>query len=189
MQRGNSMILQEKLTKEILPELLKKYKVSMLELPKIEKVTINTGIGRIKESKEEMANVVKELTIIGGQKPKHTVAKISIAGFKLRKGQTVGYTVTLRGTRMYDFMERLINIVLPRCREFEGISKKCFDKNGNFTVSIKEQSIFPELKADEIKQVWGMGITFSIKNGQNKETLYDYLKAIGFVFEKEQQNG
>lgn len=189
MQRGNPMTLQERLNKEILPELTKKHKVCLLALPLIEKVTINTGVGRIKESKEEMANIAHELMIISGQKSKHTVAKLSIAGFKLRKGQTVGYTVTLRGSRMFDFIERLTSIVLPRSREFEGIYYKSFDKNGNFTVSIKEQNIFPELKADEIKQIWGMGITFSIKNAQNREILMEYLKAVGFVFEKEQQNG
>lgn len=183
------MTLQKKLEKEIIPALSKKYKVPVLGLPKIEKVTINTGVGRIKESKEEMENIARELMIISGQKPRHTVAKISISGFKLRKGQTVGYTATLRNSRMFDFIERLTSIVLPRSREFEGISKKCFDKNNNFTVSIKEQNIFPELKADEIKQIWGMGITFSLKNAQNIEIVDEYLKAIGFVFEKENKNG
>jgi len=180
------MKLQEKLNKEILPELSKKYKVGILALPKLEKVVVNTGVGKIKESKDEIESIAKELTQITGQKPKECTSKTSISGFKLRAGQVVGLSVTLRGARMIDFTEKLANVVLPRSREFEGISKRGFDRNNNLTIGIKEQIIFPEIKADEIKQVWGMSITFAFKNTQNKEILIDYFKELGFVFEKEQ---
>ena len=180
------MRLNEKLTKETYPRLAEKYKVKVLALPKLEKVTINTGVGRIKESKDEMENVARELSVITGQKPKSTIAKKSISGFKLRAGQTVGYAVTLRGKRMFDFVERLASVVLPRWREFEGLSSRSFDKNNNFTIAIKEQNIFPELKADDIKNLWGMSITLTMKNAQNREQVIDYLKETGFVFEKEQ---
>lgn len=179
------MTLKEKLEKEITPELCKKFGVPVLALPRIQKVTINTGVGRIKESKEEMENIVRELTKITGQKPKSNVAKKSISGFKLRKGQIVGFSVTLRGQRMYDFLERLINIVLPRSREFEGIRYKNFDSNNNLTIALKEQNIFPEIRADDISQTWGMSITISLKNAKNRENVVEYLQKIGFVFEKE----
>ena len=180
------MTLNERIKKEIVPELSKQWSVPALALPKITKVTVNTGVGRIKDSKEELENIVRELTKITGQKPKPNAAKKSISTFKLRKGQVVGYSVTLRGTRMYDFLERLINIVLPRSREFEGIRFKSFDRNNNLTIALKEQNIFPEIKADEIRQVWGMSITISINNAKNRDNVVEYLRKIGFVFEKEQ---
>ena len=180
------MNLQEKVALEIEPALVVKYKLPRLALPRITKVTVSSGVGKIKESKDEMENVAHEMAIIVGQKPKATVAKVSISGFKLRKGQVVGFAATLRGKKMFDFIERVINIVLPRSREFEGIELKSFDQNGNFSIAIKEQMLFPEIKADEIKQNWGMGITFSISNTSNKEILMEYLKAMGFIFKKEQ---
>ncbi len=180
------MTLKERMNKEIVPELCKQWSVPALALPCIKKVTVNTGVGRIKESKEELENIVRELTKITGQKPKSNAAKKSISTFKLRKGQVVGYSVTLRGNRMYDFLERLINIVLPRSREFEGIRYKSFDRSNNLTIALKEQNIFPEIRADDIKQAWGMSITVSINNAKNRENVVEYLRKIGFVFEKEQ---
>lgn len=180
------MTLKERVNKGIIPELSKQWSVPVLALPRITKVTVNTGVGRIKESKDEMENIVRELTMITGQKPKSNPAKKSISTFKLRKGQVIGYSVTLRGTRMYDFLERLINIVLPRSREFEGIRYKSFDHNNNLTIALKEQNIFPEIKADEIKQTWGMSITVSLTNAKNRDNVVEYLRKIGFVFEKEQ---
>jgi large subunit ribosomal protein L5 len=180
------MKLSEKVTKEIMPKLAKQYGAPILALPRLEKVTVNTGIGRIKDSKDEMQAVKDELTQITGQKPKETIAKKSIAGFKLRQGQIVGYAVTLRGKRMFDFIERLANVVLPRFRDFEGLDEKKFDKNNNMTISLREQNMFPEVKSDDVKGLWGMSITLTIKNGINRDQVMEYLKEIGFVFEKEQ---
>lgn len=180
------MTLAQRIQKEILPKLAGKYQVSILALPRLEKITINTGVGKIKESKDEMQTIARELGQIAGQKPKATIAKKSISGFKLREGQVVGYAVTLRGKRMFDFVERLTNVALPRSREFEGLSEKKFDKNNNLTLAIKEQNIFPEIKDDDVKGLWGMSITMTMKNAKNREQVVEFLKELGFVFEKEQ---
>lgn len=160
----------------------KKNSVPILKLPSVTKVVINVGVGVHKESKEALEAIEQQLMQVVGQKPKKTQAKISISGFKVREGQHVGYVVTLRGRRMWDFLERLNTVVLPRSREFDGINLGSMDKNNNLTFAIKEQLVFPEIKPDEVKVVWGMAISISIKNSDNKDQVIEMLKEAGFVF-------
>jgi len=177
------MRIREKLSKEIIPALSKQYETKYFAMPKIDKAVVTVGVGPFRDSKESLAAIEKELMLITGQKSSPSVAKKSIAGFKLREGQVVSYVITLRSARMWDFIERLITIVLPRMRDFDGIPVKSFDRNMNFTMSVREQTMFPEVKADEVKDVWGLGITFSIKNAkENPELTKEYLKQIGFIF-------
>jgi large subunit ribosomal protein L5 len=163
----------------------KDQKAPILKMPSLKKVTINVGVGPFKENKEILEAIGQDLARICGQKPKITKAKKSISGFKLREGQQVGFQVTMRGQRMWDFTERLISVVFPRIRDFEGIPVKSFDKNMNFTFGFNEQSIFPEIRADEIKQTWGMSVTCSLRNTQNVSLTREYLKAIGFIFKED----
>ena len=179
------MRLKQTVDKQINPELAKKHSVPILALPRMEKVTLNVGVGPFKENKESLGVVEKQFAEIAGQKPKATTAKISISGFKVRKDQHIGYAVTLRGKRMWDFIERLNSVVLPRQRDFEGIPEKSFDKNGNFTLGVREQVAFPEIKSDEVRESFGMSITFTIKNTNNRELLKEYLKNIGFILKSD----
>lgn len=153
------------------------------EVPSIEKIVLNVGTGRIKEDNKARELVVNTLTKITGQRPVETIAKQSIAGFKLREGQKIGVKVTLRGERMYEFLDRLISIILPRVRDFHGVSKKGFDKAGNYNFGLVEQSIFPELGFDEIAILHGIQITIVINNG-SPEASQALLSAFGMPFEK-----
>ena len=176
------MRLNEMIEKEFYPEMQTKYHMPKLGLPRLGKVVINVGIGKISDHKDLISNIEKDLAAITGQKPKTSKAKKSIAGFKVRAGQTVGFVVTLRGRRMWDFTERLTKITFPRIRDFDGISRKSFDKNFNFTIGFTEQIMFPEVKIDDVRESWGMSITYSLKNTKNKKATEEYLKACGFIF-------
>ncbi|MDH4358576.1 MAG: 50S ribosomal protein L5 [Candidatus Berkelbacteria bacterium] len=162
-------------------EIAKELGLNVSEVPKIYKVTLNVGIGSHKDSKEDCQKIESELALISGQKPRFTCAKKSISGFKTREGERVGYSVTLRNGKMWDFISRFINIVLPRLRDFDGISSKNFDKSMNFTYPVREQAIFPEINPNEIKFSWGMAISFSLKNSKDKQMVENYLKRLGFV--------
>lgn len=167
------------------PELIKELKLkNPNQLPKLEKVVLNIGLGRAKDDKQMFEVAANTLTKITGQKPVETFAKISIATFKLRAGNKVGLKVTLRGDRMYEFMDRLINIVLPRLRDFHGVSIKAFDKQGNYSIGITEQSIFPELSFEETTKPHGMQIVFVAK-GENRDDIKALLTKFGMPFEKE----
>lgn len=176
------MRLKEKIEKETLPKLSKEYKFPILGLPRIYKLTVNVGVGKVKESKEMLKTIEGELTQITGQKPKPTQAKKSISGFKIREGQQVGFCVTLRGNRMWDFTEKLNSVAFPRIRDFGGLKKSIRDKNGNFTIGLKEQLIFPEISLNDVKESWGMSLTYSIRNGADMRIVEKYLKEIGFIF-------
>jgi len=176
------MKLSEKLNKEIMPTLARETNFNLLSLPNIEKVTVTVGLGPFIDRKDVLETIERELAQITGQKPKKNLAKKSISGFKLREGQMIGYQVTLRGQRMWDFIEKLINVVLPRSRSFDGISEKSFDGTSNLTLSVREHIVFPEIKHDDIKEVWGMGITFSLKNRHNSERVKKFLTSLGFIF-------
>lgn len=152
---------------------------NILALPKIEKVIINIGLGRTLKDEKFLEIVMRDLALIAGQKPKTTLAKKSIANFKTRKGMVIGATVTLRGQRMYDFISRLINIALPRTRDFRGINVKSLDKNGNLTIGVKEHIIFPEIKGEEVRNIFGFEITIVVK-AKNKEEAAASYKAMGF---------
>ena len=176
--------LKEKYTKEIIPELTKKYNyTTVMAVPKLEKIVVNMGVGDATVNSKLLDAAVSELEKITGQQPVITKAKKSIAGFKVREGQAIGCKVTLRADLMYNFLDKLIRIALPRVRDFRGISTKSFDGRGNYTLGIKEQIIFPEIVYDEVVKVRGMDIVFVTTAKTNEEAL-ELLKGFGLPFRK-----
>lgn len=171
-------LYDEKIVKDLHDEF--KYS-SVMEVPKLEKIVINMGVGEGSKDDKYIEAAVKDLELIAGQKPVVTKAKKSIAGFKLREGQPVGVKVTLRGENMYNFMEKLIKISLPRTRDFHGVSKTAFDGKGNYTLGIKEQLIFPEIEYDNVYKVRGMDIIFVTTAKTNKEA-EALLRAFGMPY-------
>lgn len=170
--------------KELQSELSKKLEIKNLHaLPVVEKVVINVGTGKYEIEPKLQEEAIKTLTIISGQKPVVTHAKKAIAGFKIRENDSIGVKVTLRGKRMYAFLERLANLVLPRLRDFKGVSEKSFDKEGNYTMPIKEQIVFPEIPYNEIQKVHGMQITIKISNSDKKKSKI-LIETIGMPFTK-----
>lgn len=173
-----------KFNKEILPELKKTCgKKNIFEVPRLQKVVISAGIGDFKEDDKAIEKIVSDLAKITGQKPKINHSKKAVSAFKLRIGQPVGVTVTLRSEKMFDFVERLNNVTLPRVRDFRGLSKKSFDGRGNFSLGIKEHTIFPEIKYEEVSINFGLevNINTTAKNNNDAEAL---LNVLGFPFEK-----
>ena len=176
--------LQEKYTKEVTPALIEKFQyTSIMQAPKIEKVVINMGIGDAIQNPKALEEAVSELTQISGQKPVITKAKKSIANFKLREGMPIGCKVTLRGERMYEFLDKLFNITLPRVRDFRGVSKTAFDGRGNYTLGVKEQIIFPEINFDKVQIVRGMDIVI-VTTAESNEEGYALLEGMGMPFAK-----
>ena len=176
--------LKDLYNKEITDKLKKEFNIkNKMGVPKLQKIVINTGLGEALSNKKTIENMSKQLAIITGQKPSPTKARKSIATFKLRKGETIGLKVTLRGKRMYDFFERLVTIVLPRIRDFRGVSGKGFDDQGNYTLGLKEQIIFPEIDYDKIDKIRGLEITFVTKTKDKKKTK-KLLEHLGMPFEK-----
>ena len=176
--------LKEKFEKEIKPELTKKFNYkSSMEVPKLEKIVINMGVGDGSHDEKFIEAAQADLALITGQHPVITKAKKSIAGFKLREGQPIGVKVTLRGDSMYDFMNKLIRVALPRVRDFRGISNKAFDGKGNYTLGIKEQIIFTEVEFDKVVKVRGMDIVFVTTANTNEEAL-ELLTGFGMPFRK-----
>ena len=169
---------------EIAPALMKKFNYkSTMEIPKVEKIVINMGVGEAARDSKFIEAAVKDLELISGQKPVITKARKSIAGFTIREGQEIGAKVTLRGEQMYNFMEKLIRISLPRVRDFRGVSNKAFDGKGNYTLGIKEQIIFPEIKFDEVEKVRGMDVVI-VTTAKTNEEAFDLLKELGVPFRK-----
>ena len=176
--------LKELYNKEITAPLMKEYNYSSkMEVPRLEKIVVNMGVGDGAHDSKFIEAAVKDLEAITGQKPVVTKARKSIAGFKLREGQPIGCKVTLRGENMYNFMDKLIKLALPRVRDFRGISKTAFDGRGNYTLGIKEQLIFPEINYDEVVKVTGMDIVFVTTAKTNEEALH-LLNAFGLPFRK-----
>jgi len=176
------MLLQEKFIKEIMPELQKKLGVkNPHNVPRLSKIVLNSSTGEALQNPKILDQIAKELMMITGQKPVINKAKKSIANFKLREGQPIGVSVTLRRDRMYEFFSRLVNIALPRTRDFKGLTKKAFDGHGNYTLGITEQSIFPEITADKLEKLNGMNITF-VTTATNDETGRELLTSLGFPF-------
>lgn len=169
---------------DVAPALMKKFGYkSVMQIPKVEKVVINVGAGEAKENAKVMDAVIKDLAAITGQKPITCKAKKSVANFKLREGMVIGAKVTLRGAKMYEFMDRLFNIALPRVRDFRGINPNAFDGRGNYSLGLKEQLIFPEIDYDKIDKVRGMDICF-VTTAQTDEEARELLKLMGAPFEK-----
>lgn len=156
------------------------------QVPKLQKIVINVGLGRAKDDKKTIETAKNTLRKITGQEPVETVAKNSIAGFKLREGNMIGLKLTLRGDRMYEFMDRLINIVMPRLRDFHGVSAKAFDKQGNYSIGMTDQSVFPELTFEETTTVHGLQAVFVI-DSQSPEHSRALLTKFGMPFEKEER--
>jgi large subunit ribosomal protein L5 len=174
--------LKEKYLKDVVPALKDKFQYkSVMQVPKIEKICINKGIGAAVADKKLIDVGVEELSTISGQKAVATRSKKDISNFKLRNNQAIGARVTLRGERMYEFLDRLVSVALPRVRDFKGVSDKGFDGRGNYTLGVKEQIIFPEISIDKVQKINGMDITFVTTAGSDEES-YELLKALGMPF-------
>lgn len=174
--------LATKYKNEVVPTLVKKFEFkSAMQVPKLEKICINRGVNGAVSDKKLVEVSVDELTSITGQKAVQTISKKDISNFKLRKGMPIGARVTLRGVKMYEFLDRLIAVALPRVRDFKGVSDKSFDGRGNYTLGITEQIIFPEIDIDKLNKITGMDITF-VTSAKNNEEAYELLKALGMPF-------
>jgi len=170
----------QKYRKEVLPELMAEFKYkTVMAAPKIKKVTLNVGFGRMVKDSKFIEKLEADLTKLTGQKPAMRKAKKSIAGFKLREGTDIGIIVTLRGKRMYDFIDRLVSIALPRTRDFHGLDPKSFDKQGNLSLGIKEHNIFPEIHYETLKDIFGLQVNVTT-TAKNKEEGLRMLKLMGF---------
>jgi len=177
--------LLEKYKLEILPQLMKKFsQENKLSVAKIQKIVVNMGVGKAVDNKKLVEEASGHLSVITGQKPLITKAKKAISGFKLRKGIPIGCKVTLRGKRMYEFLDRLISIVLPRIRDFRGLSPKAFDGRGNYTLGLTEQIVFPEISIETVETIQGMDVTFVISGNSNDQSR-ELLKLIGMPFRLE----
>lgn len=176
--------LQQKYYQEIIPALKEQmgYK-SVMQVARLEKICLNQGIGAAVNDKKLIELALEELTLIAGQRAVATKAKKAISNFKLREGMPIGVTVTLRSKRMYEFLDKLVTVSLPRVRDFQGISAKSFDGRGNYTLGIKEQIIFPEISIDKLNKLTGMSVTF-VTNAKSDEAAYQLLKSLGMPFKK-----
>ncbi len=176
--------LKERYKAEAIPALKQKFGYkNPMEVPRLEKIVINMGLGDCKDNAKAMEQAVSELTIISGQKPMVTKAKKSIANFKVREGQNVGAKVTLRGARMEEFMDKLVSVALPRVRDFHGVSTKAFDGRGNYALGIQEQLLFPEIEYDKVEKIRGMEMIF-VTTAKTDEECKELLAALGMPFAK-----
>ncbi len=176
--------LKEKFNTDISPSMMEKFSYkSIMEVPKVEKIIINMGVGDAVQNSKVLDNAVEELSQLAGQKPVITYAKKSIAGFRLREGMPIGTKVTLRGERMYEFLQKLIHVALPRVRDFRGISNKAFDGRGNYTLGVKEQLIFPEINYDKVSKIRGMDISI-VTTAKTDEEARELLTQLGMPFQK-----
>ncbi len=176
--------LKEKFKNEVTAALMSKFEyTSVMQVPKVDKIVINMGVGDAVQNTKALDAAVEDLTIIAGQKPVITKAKKSIAGFRLREGMPIGTKVTLRGERMYEFLDKLISVSLPRVRDFRGVSKKAFDGRGNYTLGVKEQLIFPEIDYDKVSKIRGMDIVI-VTTANSDEEARELLTQFGMPFQK-----
>ena len=174
--------LQERYEKEVVPAMMEKFGYkNIMQVPKIEKVVINMGVGEAKDNPKVLESAVSDLQIIAGQKPVLTRAKKSVANFKIRENMALGCKVTLRKTNMYEFVDKLVSIALPRVRDFRGVSAKAFDGRGNYSLGIKEQLIFPEIEYDKVDKVRGMDIIF-VTSANTDEEERELLRFLGMPF-------
>jgi len=174
--------LKDKYFTEVVPAMQEKFKYkSPMQVPKVDKIVLNMGVGEVKENPKAIEAAANDIAIITGQRPIITKAKKSIAAFKLREGMNIGCKVTLRGERMYEFADKLLNVALPRVRDFRGVSKNSFDGRGNYAMGIKEQLIFPEIDYDKVDKIRGMDIIF-VTTAQTDEEARELLKLLGMPF-------
>ena len=175
--------LRDKYRAEVVPALQQKFNYkNVMEIPRLEKIVINKGLGDFKDHAKALETAVTELTTIAGQKPLVTKSKKSIANFKLRAGMNVGAKVTLRGDRMYEFADKLVSIVLPRVRDFRGVSAKAFDGRGNYSLGVREQLIFPEIEYDKVEKIRGMEMVF-VTTARTDEEAKELLRLLGMPFQ------
>lgn len=188
MQVSTAPRMKERFDSEIRAKLAQDLGLNIMEVPRLEKIVLNMGVGDVLRESKALEDAVQDLTIIAGQRPVITKAKKSIAGFKLREGQAIGAKVTLRGSRKWEFFDRLITLAIPRIRDFRGLPPKAFDGRGNYTFGINDQTIFPEIEYDKVGKVRGMDITLvtTAKNDAHARALLD---AFGFPFRDRQQPG
>ena len=178
--------LQEKYKTEVVPALMQKFSYNnQMEVPYLEKIVVNMGVGAAIQEAKALDAAINDLTTITGQKPVVTKARKSIANFKLREGMSIGCKVTLRGTRMYEFFDRLVSIALPRVRDFRGVSASSFDGRGNYTLGVKEQLIFPEIEYDKVERVQGMDIVI-VTTAKTDEESKEFLRLMGMPFREQQ---
>ncbi len=176
--------LKDKYTSEVAPAMKETFKYkSVMQIPKIEKIVLNMGVGEVKDNPKALDNAMRDMGIIAGQKPVATVASKSVAAFKLRQGMKIGCKVTLRGENMYNFLDKLISISLPRVRDFRGVSNSSFDGHGNYAMGIKEQLMFPEIDYDKIDKIRGMDIII-VTTANTDEEAYKLLELMGMPFRK-----
>jgi large subunit ribosomal protein L5 len=174
--------MYERFVTEILPALAQKFgRDNVLSLPKLQKIVVNMGVGKALQDKNRMSEAVDHLTQIAGQKAQITKSRVAVSGFRLREDNEIGCRVTLRGRRMYEFLDRLINAALPRIRDFRGLNPKSFDGNGNYTMGVSEQLIFPEIDADKVNFTQGMDITF-VTSTRNDDEARELLRSFGMPF-------
>jgi len=172
--------LKEKYAKEVIPKMKERFGYNNdLAVPKITKVVVNTGIGKVLKDEKMQEAIAKDLALITGQKPVSTLARGAISGFKIRKGMKVGLKVTLRGKKMYEFLERLIGAAIPRIRDFRGLPEKSIDKEGNLTVGIKEHIVFPEIAHEDVKTIFGLEVTV-VTNAKDRKEAIELFKLLGF---------
>ena len=177
--------VRTKYTEEVVPALIKKFNYTNVnQVPRLVKITINGGLGDVKDNAKSVQQVQQELTQIAGQKPVLTTAKKSVANFKVRQGMNVGIKVTLRGDRMYDFFDKLVSIALPRVRDFKGVPTKSFDGRGNYAMGVKEQLIFPEIQYDQVEKVRGFDLCF-VTTAKTDEEARELLRELGMPFKAE----
>jgi len=177
--------LQERYNKEIVPALTKKFgRANRLSLPKLSKIVLNMGVGKALQDKDRMKQAAEHLGLIAGQRPQITKARLAVSGFRLREGNEIGCRVTLRGRRMFEFLDRLVNVALPRIRDFRGINPKSFDGNGNYSMGLTEQLVFPEIDPDKVSFTQGMDITF-VTTTKNDDEARELLPLFGMPFLEE----
>jgi large subunit ribosomal protein L5 len=174
--------LHERFTKEIAPALAERFgRTNVLSLPRLKKIVLNMGVGKALQDKNRMTEAAEHLGMIAGQKAQVTKSRVAVSGFRLRENSEIGCRVTLRGRRMYEFLDRLINVALPRIRDFRGVNPKSFDGNGNYTMGVSEQLIFPEIDADKVNFTQGMDITF-VTSTKSDDEARELLRAFGMPF-------
>jgi large subunit ribosomal protein L5 len=174
--------LQDRYKQEIIPQLQKKFgRDNVLSLPKLQKIVVNMGVGKALQDKNRMEQAAEQLTSICGQRVQITKARIAVSAFRLRQGNEIGCRVTLRGKRMYEFLDRLVSVALPRIRDFRGVNPKSFDGNGNYTVGLSEQMVFPEIDPDKVNFTQGMDITF-VTSTRSDDEARELLRLFGMPF-------
>jgi large subunit ribosomal protein L5 len=174
--------LRERYRNEIVPKMRERFGYSsVMAVPKIEKIVVSMGLGRVHENKKAVEQAAQDLATITGQRPMMTHSRMAVSNFKLREGVVVGAVVTLRGARMYEFLDRLISVVIPRIRDFRGLKNNAFDKAGNYSMGLTDQIVFPEVRADKVEHFQGMNVTIGIRNGTPEESL-ELLRLFGMPF-------